>query len=40
MSGNKKLSSDHNSAKLFCNGVPVNSNLLSAVNAFRSLETI
>ena len=31
ISGSRKLSNDHSSAKLFCNGVPVNRSLLAAL---------
>lgn len=36
-SGNKKLSKDHNSVKLFCKGVPVNNSLLAASYVFNVL---
>ncbi len=38
MSGRIKFSSDHNSARLFCNGVPVNNNLLPALYDLRILQ--
>ena len=37
ISGSRKLSSDHSSARLFCNGVPVNNNLLAVLYVFSSL---
>ena len=37
MSGRRKLSNDHSSARLFCNGVPVSSSLLAASYDFSAL---
>ena len=39
MSGRRKLSKDHSSARLFCSGVPVSSSLLAASYDFRALES-
>lgn len=39
MSGRRKLSNDHSSARLFCSGVPVSSSLLAASYDFRALES-
>lgn len=36
-SGSRKLRRDHSSARLFCSGVPVSSNLLSVGSRFSSL---
>ena len=38
MSGRRKLSNDHSSARLFCSGVPVSRSLLAASYDFRALE--
>jgi len=37
MSGRRKFSKDHNSERLFCNGVPVRSRRFAALYVFSSL---